>query len=161
MNVYINKPFLYRNDLYKGYFEFLKNYFVQKNFRIITDKIHESVDTQYETIVVPKNYNIGSLDLKNIYVEDNFYKCLDKIFLLSNIVVILPTGEANNCEVYTIIIKNKDIPIYILNINHYFDNLLNYLERKSVNGYKVVEDINELIEEINHFLDNQKVKKLS
>lgn len=162
MNIYINRSLLYKNPNLEQIFEILKNYFIVRECNLISDRIYTDIDLEKNTIIIPRNCEIETNNIKKLYIENSYQECIDRILLISDIIIILPSEEARNSEIYTIIIKNKNIPIYILNIDHCFDGVLNYLNKQSINSckYKVISSVEELLKLLDCQFEIQKVKKL-
>ena len=90
---------------------------------------------------------------KNNYIFDTIEERQNKLISLGNAYIILPGGLGTTYELFHVLVKNniKDFKkrIYVLNIDGFFNNLINYIEELNKNNF-----ISGGIESTNMYISN-------
>lgn len=109
-------------------------------------------------------------DLRNInstkeYILDTTFDRTKNLYTDSDIILVLPGGTGTLAEIFSILEENRSIdnpkPMYIYNYDHYYDNVINIIDKcitnkfndKSIYNYFYVSDnLDELIDKIKECL---------
>lgn len=111
--------------------------------------------------VIPQHlvdYEVAHKNLTKLYIVETMHERKKKMYDLSDMFVALPGGLGTLDELFEILtwsqlnLHNK--PCYLLNLNGFYDNLINHLKKTHEEGFVSKEHLNLLnIVDSIHFLD--------